>query len=157
MAWVIDSCVLLDVALKDPAHGVSSALFLEQLRPDGLVVCPVSVVEIAPFFDGEVHYVRDFLKVMGVEANGVWMEADTEAAVRGWTRFVRLKRSGAACKRPLADILIGGFALRHQGLVTRNPGHFRPFFPRLTISEPEAVRGSSGTAATRRTPSTNKK
>ncbi len=152
MAWVIDSCVLLDVALKDPSHGLASALFLEQIRTAGLVACPVSVVEIAPFFDGETRYVRDFLRAMGVEANVAWMEADTEAAVRGWTRYVRLKRAGAASKRPLADILIGGFALRHQGLVTRNPDHFRPFFPRLTLSAPDALRVSTGGAATRRTP-----
>lgn len=39
-------------------------------------------------------------------------------------------------RRPIADILIGAFAARHEGLVTRNPDHFRPFFPQLVLAEP---------------------
>ncbi len=136
MPWVIDSCVLLDVALKDPVHGVSSALFLESKRKDGLTVCPISIIEIAPFFDGNITTVRTFLKVMGAETSAAWMESDTEAAVQGWTRHVRLKRAGEASKRPIADMLIGAFACRHQGLVSRNPDHFRAFFPGLVISTP---------------------
>ena len=136
MPWVIDSCVLLDVALKDPVHGVSSALFLEAKRGEGLTVCPVSVVEIAPFFDGSAATIREFLKLMGAESGASWMEADTEAAVAGWTRYVRLKRAGEAGKRPVADMLIGAFASRHQGLITRNPDHFHPFFPQLVAVAP---------------------
>jgi predicted nucleic acid-binding protein len=138
MPWVIDSCVLLDVALKDPVNGLSSALFIEAKRKDGLTVCPVSVVEIALFFNGDVSTVREFLKLMGAESSASWMEADTEAAVQGWTRYVRLKRAGEAPKRPIADILIGAFACRHQGLITRNPDDFRPFFPRLPLTKPPA-------------------
>lgn len=139
MPWVIDSCVLLDVALKDPAHGLSSALFLEARRGEGLTVCPVSIVEIAPFFDGSVATVREFLKLMAAESSASWMEADTEAAVQGWTRYLRLKRAGESAKRPVADILIGAFAVRHQGLITRNPDDFRPLFPRMTILAPPAA------------------
>lgn len=136
MPWVIDSCVLLDVALKDPVHGLSSAIFLESKRRDGLTVCPVSIIEIAPFFDGNIATVRAFLKMMGAEPGAAWMESDTEAAAQGWTRHVRLKRAGEASKRPIADMLIGAFACRHQGLVTRNPDHFRAFFPHMVIATP---------------------
>lgn len=140
MPWVIDSCVLLDVALKDPIHGLSSSLFLEARRGDGLTVSPVSIVEIAPFFDGSAATVREFLKLMGAESGASWMEADTEAAVQGWTRYVRLKRAGETPRRPVADILIGAFANRHQGLITRNPDHFRPFFPRLVLAQPAVAK-----------------
>jgi hypothetical protein len=34
------------------------------------------------------------------------------------------------------DILIGGFACRFQGLVTRNPQHFLPYFPALATRQP---------------------
>jgi len=135
-SWVVDSCVLLDVALKDPVHGVSSALFLEGKRGDGLVVCSISVIEVAPFFGGDLKNVRAFLKVMGAESDAPWMETDTEAAVTGWTRYVRLKRAGQVGRRPIADILIGAFAVRYQGLITRNTDHFRPFFPELTLAAP---------------------
>jgi predicted nucleic acid-binding protein len=136
MPWVIDSCVLLDVALKDPVYGVPSALFLEDKRGDGLVVCPISAIEVSPFFDGDLKNVREFLKVMGSESDAPWMEADTESAAIGWSRYVRLKRAGKADRRPVADILIGAFAMRYKGLITRNPDHFRPFFPELTLAEP---------------------
>jgi predicted nucleic acid-binding protein len=134
--WVIDSCVLLDVALKDPEFGVRSSVFLEGKRREGLTVCPVTMVEVAPFFDGDVDNVRKFLKLMGAESGPSWMEADTEAAAAGWARYVRLKRAGETMRRPVADILIGAFAWRHRGLITRNPEHFRPFFPKLTLVEP---------------------
>lgn len=136
MAWVVDSCVLLDVALKDPDQGVSSALFLEEKRGEGLCVCPVTVIEVAPFFGGDVRNVREFLEVMGAEPVATWMDVDTEEAARAWAKYVGLKREGKVGRRPVADVLIGAFAGRHTGLVTRNPGHFKPFFPRLTLAEP---------------------
>ncbi|MBM3833050.1 MAG: type II toxin-antitoxin system VapC family toxin [Verrucomicrobia bacterium] len=39
-------------------------------------------------------------------------------------------------KRPLADILIGAFALRFDGLLTRNETDFRSVFSQLTIVSP---------------------
>jgi hypothetical protein len=32
--------------------------------------------------------------------------------------------------------MIGAFAGRHDGLITRNPEHFRQFFPHLTLVQP---------------------
>jgi predicted nucleic acid-binding protein len=136
--WIVDSCVLLDIALRDPAHGLASALFLDKRRKEGLAVCPVSIIEIAPFFAGEIGHVREFLKVLGADAGRPWLEADTEVAVRGWSRYVGLKRQGTAPRRPLADMLIGAYASRHSGLITRNPSHFRPYFPDLPLAQPPA-------------------
>ena len=136
MAWVIDSCILLDVALKDPTFGTPSALHLEKIRNDGLVVCPISVVELTPQFGGQVGNVREFLKVLGADPYPSWTEADTDRAADGWSRYVNRKRAGTVPKRPVADLLIGGYACRFQGLVTRNPEHFQPFYPDLTIAEP---------------------
>lgn len=140
MSWVIDSCVVLDVALKDSTFGVSSALFLEERRKDGLTVCPVTTVEIAPFFGGKVQNVREFLRVMGSEPMATWMDIDTIAAAEAWYAYVRLKRGTKIARRPVADILIGAFASRHDGLITRNPDHFSPFFPDLVLKEPPEVR-----------------
>ena len=136
MAWVLDSCVLLDVALKDPEFGLPSALLIEELRGDGLVVCPVSAIELTPQFGGLVRNVEQFLTLLGAEPYAGWLEADTENAAAGWMRYVQQKRAGRTGKRPIADILIGGFACRYRGLVTRNPKHFLPFFPELLIRQP---------------------
>jgi len=39
-------------------------------------------------------------------------------------------------KRPVADVLIGGFALRFDGLITRNTDDFRKLFPALRLIRP---------------------
>jgi len=132
----VDSCILLDIALRDPEFGLSSALFLDGLREDGLVVCPVSVVELTPQFGGEGGNVQAFLTQLGTARGTAWLQADTEEAGGGWARYDQLKRIGNVERRPVADILIGGFGCRFQGLVTRNPKHFKPFYPELTISCP---------------------
>ena len=36
----------------------------------------------------------------------------------------------------MADVLIGGFATRHRGLLTRNKRDFSTGFPRLDVVEP---------------------
>ena len=65
-----------------------------------------------------------------------WIDADTEAAATGWAAYVSVRRAGQTPRRPIADIQIGGFAMRFQGIITRNPGDFRPWFPGLAIIEP---------------------
>jgi hypothetical protein len=94
------------------------------------------MIEIAPFFGGELRTVREFVRMMGADGSAPWMEADTEAAAEAWTRHVRLKRRGEATKRPLADVLIGAFAQRFAGLVTRNGEHLKSLFPRLRLRAP---------------------
>jgi hypothetical protein len=41
MAWVVDTCLLIDVAEADPSFGVVSARLIDSRRPDGLTICPV--------------------------------------------------------------------------------------------------------------------
>jgi len=48
MAWVVDTCILLDIRLLDEAFGVRSAHCLEDRLPDGLVISPITYVELAP-------------------------------------------------------------------------------------------------------------
>ena len=136
MALVVDSCVLLDIALRDPKFGISSALLLENRRKQGLVACPVSVVEICPQFDGKITNTKDFLRLVGAEADSPWLAQDTERAAEAWVRYVSLKRAGKSTARPIADILIGAFSLRFDGLVTRNPTHFASYFPSLELIDP---------------------
>ena len=137
MAWVADSCILLDVALGDPDFGLPAALLLDGLRADGLVVCPLSIIEIAPQFGGQLRNVLEFLRLLGANLAASWLPCDTESAAAGWTAYVRQKRLGTTGKRPIADILIGGFACRFQGLLTRNPQHFRPYSSELPIRQPK--------------------
>jgi len=136
MAWVVDSCILLDVAENDPAFGIASARLLDRLSADGLLACPVSIVEIAPQFGGNLGDCRRFLSGCGISDLVAWTWQDTESSFEGWNRYVAMKKAGGR-KRPVAALLIGGFAVRFQGLVTRNRAHFAPYYPRLEIVSPE--------------------
>jgi predicted nucleic acid-binding protein len=136
MAWIVDSCILLDIALDDPRFGAASAQCVASRLGEGVVACPVSQIEIVPEFGGQLTEVRHFLNQSGIQHRIGWMDADTEAAAKGWAAYVNAKRAGQASKRPIADIQIGGFAMRFQGIITRNPGDFRPWFPGLAIIEP---------------------
>jgi len=136
MAWVVDTCMLIDVLEDDPDHGRSSAFTLDAHAEEGLLVCPITYAELAPAFQGDRSLQDEFLAGIGVDVRQDWLWEDTLRSHDGWHSFVQRKRSGLLPKRPLADILIGAFATRHQGLITRNPDDFGPVFPSLTLRVP---------------------
>ena len=135
-AWVVDSCVVLDIALNDAKHGVKSAQLLQSRLRDGLVVCGVTFVELAPAFGGQVAELKRFLLGAQIGWEEPWTLADTETAHAGWWRYVRQKRQGIVPRRPVADLLIGAFAGRAHGLITRNPADFKNFYPELNLLGP---------------------
>ena len=134
--WVVDTCVILDVLLNDPEFGYSSAMFLEDKLPDGLCVCPLTVIELSPSFRGEISEVNTFLRLTGINFNIQWEFADTEVASKAFTNYLILKKQGQVKKRPIADILIGAFAVKQQGLITRNVNDFKKYFDNLEILHP---------------------
>jgi predicted nucleic acid-binding protein len=136
MAWVVDTCVLIDVLEGDSHWGVLSARLLDRLTPQGLVVCPVTYVELSPAFGGSAVRQDFFLRQITVHTDEDWTYEDTLAAHSAWQRYTAARRQGMAAKRPIADIQIGAFAERFAGLVTRNPDDYRGVFPRLAIACP---------------------
>lgn len=136
MAWVVDTCMLIDVLEDDPEFGQSSAFTLDAHLEEGLVVCPVTYAELSPAFQGDRSLQDEFLGGIGVDYRESWVWEDTLRAHEAWNFFIQRKRSGKLPKRPLADILIGAFAVRHQGLITRNPTDFAPVFHDLILRGP---------------------
>ena len=169
MAWVVDTSVLLDIRLNDPNFGIDSATCLARQHSDGLILCPVTYIELAPAFRGELPLQQAFSpasagksvslrggrlsaffsasprsccaprrrragrpagsgawpRQVGINWMEPWHWQDTQTAHKLWADHVTNKRAGHAAKRPVADVLIEAFALRFQGLITRNPKHFR--------------------------------
>ena len=136
MPWIVDTCLLLDIALPNPAFGEAAAQLLSSKRSDGLIICPVTYIELAPFFKGRTSDTHQFLAGTGVAWTEPWTDADTAQAFAGWNDYVARRKLKKLPRRPLADALIGAFAFRFDGLLTRNPADFRSVFPNLTIVEP---------------------
>lgn len=134
--WIVDTCVVLDVFEHDPAFGRRSAELLQKLLPQGLALSPVTMVELAAAFAGDLAEQKRFLDQAGIAYGEPWTAADTELAHAAWHAYVVAKRQGQAAKRPVADLLIGAFAANRTGLVTRNPRDFARLFPALKIREP---------------------
>jgi predicted nucleic acid-binding protein len=136
MSWVVDTCIVLDVLEDDPEFGLPSARLLQERLSEGLIISPVTHIELSPAFGGDLLEQKRFLDQAGIAYIGPWSVADTEAAHLAWHSHVLARRSGTIAKRPVADILIGAFASNRLGLITRNPRDFRPTFPNLPILEP---------------------
>lgn len=136
MIWIVDTCVVLDVLENDPDHGLASAEFLQARLGEGLGISPITMVELAPAFGGDLAVQKHFLDLAGINYLQPWTSADTEAAHAGWQMHILARSSGHQAKRPIADILIGAFAQNRRGLITRNGRDFRAGFPDLVILEP---------------------
>ena len=137
MSWVVDTCIVIDAIGNLSGQWGASADLLVELEPSGLVLCPVSYVELAPSFSGDVERQNDFLETIGVEWEWPhWTREDTLCAHAAWQRQTAARRAGHTKKRPMADILIGAFAMRYEGLITRNPTDFADIFPALPIRVP---------------------
>lgn len=136
MAWVVDTDLLLDVATRDATFWRRSADLLAKQRPLGLLVCPVTYVELAPVFQGVTKDADEFLAMLGVQPRESLTMIDAKVAFVSWHLAVQRKHKEVERKRPVADVLIGAFAMRFDGLLTRNTSDFRLAFPNLTILEP---------------------
>ncbi len=136
MAWVVDSCVLIDVAIDDPAYGKKSANCLQSRLRQGLLICPVTHVEIGPVFDGDRAAQERFLEDAGIDWTTPWTSGDTMLAYQLWAKFILKKRQENSRRRPIADVLIGAFATRFEGLITRNLVDFQHLCPGLKLIHP---------------------
>ncbi len=136
MAWVVDTCLLLDIGLDDPQFAEKSEKLLDERSHNGLVICPVTFIELAPAFGGQTKPLEDFLFHLGISYREDWTWEDTKQANATWSSYVQKRRVKQTAKRPVADVLIGAFASRFQGLLTRNTVDFSSLLPSLKILEP---------------------
>jgi predicted nucleic acid-binding protein len=134
--WVVDTCLLIDIADADPRFGAASSRLLAGRQPQGLIISPVSYIELAPAFDGVQTAQEHFLANLGVEWTEGWTWPETQRAFAGWAAHLKKRGSSSRAQRPIADVLIGAFAQRFDGLLTRNARDFHKLFPALRIERP---------------------
>ncbi len=97
----------------------------------------MTYAELAPAFRGQRSLQDEFLTGVGVVFRQNWSWDDTLRAHAAWHQHILRRRSQGGSKRPLADILIGSFALGFQGLLTRNLEDFQSAFPTLNLRVPQ--------------------
>jgi predicted nucleic acid-binding protein len=133
---VVDTCILIDIADDDPVFASASVECITRYVPEGVLLSPVSYVELGPVFDGSTQLLDEFLAGIGVDASEVFTAVDRTTAFRAWSRHITEKRAGRARRRPTADALIGALAARHDGIITRNGTDFHSFYPNLRVVDP---------------------
>jgi predicted nucleic acid-binding protein len=136
MAWVVDTSVVVDLVTGDPLFEPTSTRCLQAHLSDGLVISPVTFVELGPSFSGDDVATEVFLRSSRIGTTEFWSPDDTVLAHRLWHQFQVRRRQQQIAKRPVADVLIAAFAWRFQGIITRNASDFRNILPTLTVIEP---------------------
>ena len=136
MTWVVDTCVVIDLVERDGEFGEVSAAALASKIDDSFVIAPITYVELGPVFDGDRERQDAFLKESWIDFDSVGNKEAVVAAHKAWYEHALRKRKGEATKRPIADVMIGAYALQKGGLITRNEDDFRSLYPTLNIYNP---------------------
>ena len=136
MIWVVDTCVVIDLVERDSEFGAVSAAALASKIDDSFVIAPITYVELGPVFDGDRERQDAFLKESWIDFDFAGNKDAVLAAHKAWYEHVLRKRKGEVTKRPIADVMIGAYALQKGGLITRNEDDFRSLYPDLTIYNP---------------------
>lgn len=128
--------MVLDLVTGDPQFEPASTACLHAHLTDGLVVSPVTFVELGPAFQGDELATERFLKQARLGTTEFWSGADTVIAHRMWHDHQLKRRQLNIPKRPVADVLIAAFASRFRGIITRNASDFRNLSAQLIIVDP---------------------
>lgn len=136
MTWVVDTCVIIDVLRGDETFSIRSSMALQSKLDDVLTIAPLTYVELAPEFNGDAEAQNAFLDGMWIHRDFNGSEEAVLLAYKAWNEHVLRKRNGIEKKRPIADIMIGAYAMQKGGLITRNESDFKTLYPNLTICNP---------------------
>lgn len=134
MATLVDTNVLIDVAVRDPNwRDWSRGRMAEALTKGALIINPVIFSEFSYRYDSldEVDAVLDPGEFQ--REHLPW-----EAAFAAGRAFRVYRQSGGSRERTLPDFLIGAHAvIRGYRLLTRDPAGYRRYFPMLDIIAPD--------------------
>jgi predicted nucleic acid-binding protein len=133
----VDTSVLLDVLLHDPAFWATSEEALRKASQDGaLIICEVVYAELAGLFPSQAA-LEAFLRETGLQLKPSTPDILWKAGEL-WRRFcLNRSRRSALARRIIADFLIGAHALRQADrLLTRDRGFYRAVFAGLRLIPP---------------------
>ena len=133
MITAVDSSVLLDVLLEDPAHRDGSLAALRAAHAAGaLLVCPVVWSEVRAALREPLR-IAEHLGAAGIRFDP-FDEACADLAGDLWRAY---RKSGGKRQHLIPDFLIGAHAkLRADRLLARDRGFFRSRFSGLRVVDP---------------------
>ena len=134
MATLVDTNVLVDVAVRDPEWLDWSRMALAKAEKAGpLVINPVIFAEFSVRYES-LDEVEALLPQQHFAREGLpW-----SAAFAAGAAFRKYRKSGGRRDRVLPDFLIGGHAvIRDYAILTRDPKGYRSYFPSIHLITPE--------------------
>ena len=128
MITSVDTNVLLDVMLPDPAYVKSSTELLRTAYNEGaLIISHMVYAELVPQF-GSRQALSDVLSRLGIETSPI----DDEIAFLAGSKWKEYRKAGGSRQRILADFVIGAHGLlRADRFLTRDRGFYKTYFPEL--------------------------
>jgi hypothetical protein len=128
MTCAVDTNVLLDIFLPDPAYGRISLERIEAAYAQGaLIICAAVYAELAPQF-AERSLLDETLARMGIQVR----EIGKDSAFLAGSAWKEYTRRGGRRDRIITDFLIGAFAEVHADqFLTRDRGFYRQYFKNL--------------------------
>ncbi len=133
-ATIVDSNVLIDVLSGDPKWGDWSSGALRAAGAIGaLVINEVIYAEVSSRYSRVEVLERELPADDFLREHTPW-----SAAFLAGKAFVDYKRRGGSKRSPLPDFFIGAHAaVAGLRLLTRDPGRYRTYFPRVELIAPE--------------------
>lgn len=130
---LVDSCVLLDIALDDAKWADWSAAALTEAANAGpLAINPIIYAEVSAGY-ATIEETDEFLAADDFRREPLPYPAGFLAG----KAFVQYRRSGGIKKSPLPDFYIGAHAaVSGYRLLTRDVGRYATYFPKLTLIIP---------------------
>ena len=133
MVTLIDTNVLLDVLLEDEEWiDWSAARVADAAQQGRVVVNPIIYAEVSSAYDDIEALERALPARYYVREPLPW-----DAAFLAGRAYVAYRRRGGARPSPLPDFYIGAHAaVAGHTLLTRDPGRYQSYFPKLRIVAP---------------------
>lgn len=134
MATLVDTNVLVDIAVRDPAWLKWSRGQLERARKRGSVIINQIIYSEFSIRYGSIDEVDLALPEDDFRRESLpW-----DAAYAASQAFLLYRRRGGPREKVLPDFLVGAHAaIRGYAVLTRDPNGFRTYFPELEIIAPD--------------------
>ena len=128
MITAVDTNILLDVMLPDPAYVKNSTELLQSAYNGGaLIISHMVYAELVPQF-GSKQALLDVLSRLGIETSPI----DDEIAFVAGSKWKEYREAGGSRRRILTDFVIGAHGLlRADRFLTRDRGFYKTYFPEL--------------------------